>query len=256
MKLEFKHNKFLGQNFLKSKKIIDEIIKTADIEGEDVVLEAGPGKGILTEELIKKAKKVIVVEKDRRLVECLQERFKNARNLEIIHGDILKFQTPIPPGRDKYQNYKIVANIPYYITSRFFRKFLQSDFQPSKMVLMVQKEVAERIVSKKESILSISIKSYGLPKIIKKVPASYFLPKPKVDSAILLIDKISKEFFKNINEASFFNLLKKGFSSRRKMLKNNLKLLNTERLIICGIAKKARPEDLSPEKWKCLFLIK
>ena len=119
------------------------------------------------------------------------------------------------------------------------------------MVLMVQKEVAERITSDKESILSVSVKVYGQPKIIKKVPAKYFSPQPKVDSAILKIDKISKKFFKNISEIKFFEIVKRGFSKKRKFLKNNL-LLDIGSLTTCGISEKARAEDLSPEDWKCL----
>jgi len=246
-------NKFLGQNFLKSKKIAEEIVKAADIKPNDVVLEVGPGKGILTEELVKRAGRVIAVEKDGRLVDFLREKFKNIKNLKIIHNDILKITRYALP----ITRYKIVANIPYYITSHFLRKFLESDFQPFLMVLMVQKEVAERIVArdKKESILSISVKVYGQPKIIKIVPAHYFSPKPKVDSAILRIDNISKKFFKNDTETSFFGLVKKGFSSKRKMLKNNLNLSNTECLTRCGIPEKSRAEDLSLENWRYLVKI-
>ncbi|MCX6731485.1 MAG: 16S rRNA (adenine(1518)-N(6)/adenine(1519)-N(6))-dimethyltransferase RsmA, partial [Candidatus Parcubacteria bacterium] len=199
-------NKFLGQNFLTSQKIIDEIIKAADIKPNDIILEVGPGKGILTEALLKTGAKIIAVEKDKRFVDFLREKFSGVKNLKIIHNDILKSQI----SNLKSQKYKIVANIPYYITSRFLRNFLQSDFQPVLMVLMVQKEVAKRIISGKESILSISVKVYGQPKIIKIVPARYFHPKPKVDSAILLIDNISKDFFRNLTETRFFGLIKKG----------------------------------------------
>jgi 16S rRNA (adenine1518-N6/adenine1519-N6)-dimethyltransferase len=248
--------KYLGQNFLTSRKIVEEIISAADLKPDDVVLEVGPGKGILTEALLEKVSqgRVIAIEKDKRLVEYLRDKFKKQKNLEIIEGDILKFN--FTRYRLRVTGYKIVANIPYYITSRFLRSFLQSDFQPSKMVLMVQKEVAERIVAKnkKESILSISVKVYGQPKIIKKVPAEYFSPRPKVDSAILLIDNISKEFFKGIDEKKFFEIVRKGFSSKRKLLKNNLKLLDTECLTKCGIPEKARAEDLSRESWQCLYL--
>jgi len=254
-----KPNKYLGQFFLSSKKIVEEIIRAADIKPDDVVLEVGPGKGILTEALLKAGARVIAVEKDKRLVEFLKEKFKNTKNLEIIQGDILKTKFSI--FKPQFSKYKIVANIPYYITSRFLRTFLQSDFQPSKMVLMVQKEVAERITTKsasrrkKESILSISVKVYGQPKIIKKVPAKCFSPKPKIDSAILLIDKISKVFFKDINEKNFFETVKRGFSSKRKLLKNNLKLLDTECLAKCGISEKVRAEDLSLENWRCLYKV-
>jgi 16S rRNA (adenine1518-N6/adenine1519-N6)-dimethyltransferase len=283
--------KHLGQNFLTSKKIIEDIIRAADLRQDDVVLEVGPGKGILTEALLEKVPKgrVIAVEKDERLVGYLNKKFaKNFEHipksndrrkmeyahLEIIHQDILKFN-PIDYSLTA-GGYKIAANIPYYITSRFLRKFLESDCQPSRMVLMLQKEVAERIIGKKrknlpfpitditgnESILSISVKAYGEPKIIKKVPAECFSPKPKVDSAILLVDNISKDFFaKNkLDEKKFFELVRAGFSHKRKLLKNNLKSVKhsvfdiedvEEMFEKCGIPEKARAENLKLEDWRC-----
>lgn len=289
----FKAKKSLGQNFLVSRKIAAEIVRAAGIESDDIVLEVGPGRGILTEELSARVirGRIVAVEKDEKLVEFLKEKFAAAKNVEIVRGDILDFNPANIGLSDK--KYKIVANIPYYITSHFLRNFLQSDFQPSLMVLMVQKEVAERIVclarrggknivsgrekekfaflqdghngkslrkanfsfSKqcKKSILSVSVKVYGEPKIIRIVSASHFLPKPKVDSAVILIDNISKKFFKEIDEEKFFQLLKKGFSSKRKMLKNNLNLSNTEYLTECGITEKARAENLLPDDWKCLL---
>ncbi|MFH1956682.1 MAG: 16S rRNA (adenine(1518)-N(6)/adenine(1519)-N(6))-dimethyltransferase RsmA [Patescibacteria group bacterium] len=249
--------KSLGQNFLTSKKIVEDIIRAADLKPDDMVLEVGPGKGILTQAILEKIPygKLIAVEKDKRMVEYLEQKFKNNKNLKIIEGDILKIKNY------KIKNYKIIANLPYYITSHFLRVFLQSNAQPFLMVLMVQKEVAKRITAhdKKESILSISVKVYGAPKIIKKVPAKYFSPKPKVDSAILLIDNISKDFFRDcatLNvaqyEKKFFTLVKQGFSSKRKMLKNNLKMLDTGCLTRCKIPQNVRAEDLSLENWKCL----
>lgn len=247
--------KYLGQNFLTSKKIVEDIIRAADLQPDDVILEVGPGKGILTEAILEKIPKgkLIAVEKDKRLVELLTQKFRYSKNLVIVHGDILKAN--VSSFKLQVSRYKIVANIPYYITSRFLRQFLQCDFQPTKMVLMLQKEVAERIIAKdkKESILSISIKVYGQPKIIKKVPASYFSPQPKVDSAILLINNISKNFFNNVDEKRFFTLVKQGFSSKRKLLKNNLKMLNTRCSTKCGIAEKARAENLSSKDWRCLY---
>ncbi len=260
--------KHLGQNFLTSKKIIEDIIRAADLSPDDVVLEVGPGKGILTEAILKKIPrgKLIAVEKDKRLVEFLREKFKNVPNLELVEGDILKFDANKLKANEA-KSYKIVANIPYYITSRFLRKFLESDYQSSRMVLMLQKEVAERIAGKgpslgKESILSISVKAYGEPKIIKKVPAEFFSPKPKVDSAILLINNISKDFFtKNkLDEKKFFELARLGFSHKRKLLKSNLK--NVSHLVAnmaniegvfekCGILQNARAEDLKLEDWRC-----
>ncbi|MEW5907742.1 MAG: 16S rRNA (adenine(1518)-N(6)/adenine(1519)-N(6))-dimethyltransferase RsmA [Patescibacteria group bacterium] len=249
-----KTNKILGQHFLKSKKIIKNIIKAAELKEEDAVLEIGPGRGILTEELIKHSGKVIAIEKDKRLAEYLRTKFSDSikmSQLKVIHGDILKIKNQF---RQVGTKFKIVANIPYYLTSKLFRQFLQSDFQPSKIVFMVQREVAERIVARggKESILSISIKVYGKPKIICNVPAKYFSPKPRVHSAILLIDNISKNFFRDINEKNFFNLVKKGFSSKRKLLKNNL-MSDTRYLRECKISERARAENLSPKDWKCLL---
>ena len=159
--------------------------------------------------------------------------------------------------------YKIIANIPYYITSRFLRTFLESDCQPSLMVLMVQKEVAERIVAKGklarrrggESLLSISVKTYGRPEIIRKVPAGYFSPAPKVDSAVIKISGISKNFFQDIGEKKFFETVKKGFSQKRKMLINNLKAKKDD-FTACNIDEKARAENLSLEQWKCLTFLR
>ena len=254
-----KPKKSLGQNFLKSGKIAQEIVEAGEVGPEDIVLEVGPGKGILTEELLKKAKKVVAVEKDEQLAEFLKEKFATEINngkLEIIFGDIL--QSQISNLKSKKFKYKIIANIPYYITSRFLRTFLESDNQPSLMVLMVQKEVAERIVGRNklarrrggESLLSISVKAYGRPEIIRKVPAGYFSPAPKVDSAVLKISGISKEFFQDISEKKFFEIAKKGFSQKRKMLINNLKAQKDD-FMACNIDEKARAENLSLEQWKC-----
>jgi len=243
---------------LKSEKIAEEIVSAGEVVSDDIVLEVGPGKGILTEKLLEKAKKVIAVEKDEQLVKFLKDKFKNNPKLEIIRGDILKFNLMSRRDLD-IRRYKIIANIPYYITSRFLRTFLESDCQPSLMVLMVQKEVAERIVAKGklarrrggESLLSISVKTYGRPEIIRKVPAGYFSPAPKVDSAVIKISGISKNFFQDIGEKKFFETVKKGFSQKRKMLINNLKAQKDD-FTTCNIGEKARAENLSLEQWKCL----
>ncbi len=258
-----KPKKFLGQNFLKNKIFAGKIIEAADVNKNDIVLEVGPGKGALTDILIQKAKKVIAIEKDKELADFLMDKFNGQKNLSVINDDILKLKIK----KLKIKNYKIVANIPYYITSHFLRKFLESDFQPALMALMIQKEVADRIMAKsasrrnKESLLSISIKAYGQPKIIAKVPAGNFFPKPKVDSAIILIDKISKDFFNplrqpadggKINEKKFFQIVKQGFGHKRKMLKNNLKI-SAEILKKCKIPALSRAENLSLENWKNLY---
>jgi len=250
--------KSLGQNFLTSKTTAKDIIEAAGISMKDTVLEIGPGKGFLTEELLDKSDEVIVMPKDAQLVEYLKKKFEeeiHEEKLKIIHGDILTFN-PIKHGiKDK--GYIIVANIPYYITGQILRLFLGSDTQPSKMTLMVQKEVAKRIVARdgKESILSISVKIYGIPKYIKKVPAKYFKPQPKVDSAILLIDSISKNLFKDKeSESNFFKVLKAGFAHKRKILINNLKKYGNTADVFdkCDIPPKTRAEELSVKDWLCI----
>src|SRR3989344_5005703 len=181
-------NKRLGQHFLINKSIVDLIVKIGNVSKKDVVLEVGPGKGVLTEMLAQKAKKVIAVEKDKELVEYLKDKFINQKNVEIIYGDILKTSTK--NHGLKTVDYKLIANIPYYITSKFLRIFLSDkELRPSLMVLMLQREVAERIIAKdgKESLLSLSVKAYGEPEVIKIVKRGNFFPPPKVDSAIIKI---------------------------------------------------------------------
>ncbi len=246
--------KSLGQNFLKSKTIIVDILNAASVTSSDTVLEIGPGKGILTEELLKTAGNVIAVEKDDILVDYLKKKFAveiKTKKITLIHNDILNFE--LFSHKLKSNSYKLIANIPYYITGQIFKLFLESSTRPSKIVIMVQKEVADRITAKdkKESLLSISIKIYGIPKFVKKVPAKYFSPKPKVDSAILMIENISSPF-ENIQQKNhFFGILKKGFSHKRKLLKSNLEC-SEDILSKCNLGKTARAEELNVSDWMCL----
>ncbi|OGF73411.1 ribosomal RNA small subunit methyltransferase A [Candidatus Giovannonibacteria bacterium RIFCSPHIGHO2_12_44_12] len=240
--------KRLGQNFLKNKRILEEIIRVGEVSKKDVILEAGPGHGELTELLARRAKKVIAVEKDRDLIPLLQEKFSKNKNVEICKGDILEFNSNKLPDK----NYKLIANIPYYITSRFLRLFLsQTKFRPKLAVLMVQKEVAERILVKdgKESLLSLSVKAYGKPEIIRSVNKKFFSPPPKVDSAIIKISEISDKFFREnrISEKKFFEILRKAFQQKRKMLRHSLKLPKSD----FGMSDfgMRRPEELSLEDW-------
>jgi 16S rRNA (adenine1518-N6/adenine1519-N6)-dimethyltransferase len=250
-----KAKKSLGQNFLNNKKILQKMIDTSDIKKSDVVLEVGPGKGSLTELLLQTAKKVVAVEKDRRLIEGLNERFEDeirAKKLVIIEDDALKFN----PKKHKLKQgkYKIVANIPYYITGAFFEHFLSNKSQPTSITVMIQKEVAERIVTKdkKESILSISIKAYGEPKYSGTVSKKYFKPKPKVDSAIISVKNISRKNFKKVKEETFFKTVKKGFAHKRKRLAKNLNI-NEEILEKLGLDKNVRAEELSLSDWISLL---
>lgn len=250
-----KAKKSLGQNWLKSESAIKEIVKTAELQADDLVLEIGPGRGALTRALLETGATVLAVEKDDNLIDLLKEKFaeeiKN-KKLILVHDDILELDFSKELKKQKFNNYKLVANIPYYITGQIIKKFLSEEkIQPSSMVLMLQKEVAKRIVAsdKKESILSMSVKFYGEPKYIKTVPAGAFEPKPNVDSAILLIKNISRN--KIVKEAKFFEILKQGFAQKRKLLKGNL-AISTEILTTCNLPEKARAEDLNLDNWLCL----
>jgi 16S rRNA (adenine1518-N6/adenine1519-N6)-dimethyltransferase len=250
--------KSLGQNFLKSKEALRDIVAAGNISATDVILEIGPGKGVLTEQLLQKAGKVIAVEKDTELVALLTEKFKkeiNTGTLELITADILTFD-PTAFGL-KPSVYKIIANIPYYITGAIIEKFLTAEVQPERMVLLLQKEVAKRIVAhdEKESILSISVKAFGTPKYIGTVKAKYFSPAPKVDSAILLIENISHTFFNDLDEQHFFSVVKAGFAHKRKMLMGNLKKQfpdkDSEKIFSDKkISPTIRAEDISLTDWK------
>ncbi len=247
--------KSLGQHFLRSESALRKIVEAGHLSPTDVVLEVGPGEGVLTELLLAQAGKVIAVEKDDRLIPVLREKFATeiaSGTLELIHADILDFDTK--RSTLTANRFKVIANIPYYITGALIRKFLESDTAPSMMVLLLQKEVAKRIVAQdgRESILSISVKVYGFPKYIDTVKAGAFSPPPNVDSGIIAIENISKEFFTVSNEQTFFELLKKGFAHPRKLLSSNLGI-SSEILRACGIAEKARPENLSLADWKCLY---
>jgi 16S rRNA (adenine1518-N6/adenine1519-N6)-dimethyltransferase len=256
--MKIRAKKSLGQNFLKSKTVVEIISSAGDIKNTDIVLEIGPGKGVLTEKLLVMAKKVIAIEKDDNLSLFLKEKFKkelDSAKLILLNKDILDFD---PKELKKYgKTYKIEANIPYYLTGLLFRKFLENQFQPDKIVFLVQKEVASRIVASdcKESILSVSIKAYGEPKFIKKVPARYFSPEPKVDSAVLLVNNISKKHFHNIDENRFFEVLKSGFAHKRKVLIKNLENVTKDKEKLkqlfqkYNISEKTRAENLQLGDW-------
>lgn len=256
--------KSLGQNFLKSKTALLAMVKAGGITKDDKVLEIGPGQGALTEKILETGAKIIAVEKDDRLIHFLEEKFaKELANgqFTLIHSDILEID--LKKLGFKTVDYKLIANIPYYITGLIFRKFLEGPVQPSKLVIMVQKEIADRVVArdKKESLLSLSVKAYGEAKKVMKVEKEHFSPKPKVDSAILLIDNISKVFFKDISEKDFFDVIKAGFSHKRKVLIANLKDLFKGKDLHkifqdINLSEKARSEDLSLEDWKNLVQYK
>ena len=240
--------KSLGQHFLHSKMYLSAVADAARIQKGETVLEIGPGEGALTEVLLERGAKVLAIEKDSRLISFLQNKFAE-KDFAVIEGDALEFD--ISNYGLVASGYKLVGNIPYYITGALFKKFLTSPHQPSTLVFLIQKEVGERIArSKKESILSLSVKAYGTPKYIKTVPAGAFSPPPNVDSAILAVENISRKNFKDAaHEGRFFELVKKGFSQKRKFLKNNLGPDYASVLQKTAIDEKARAEDVPLEKW-------
>jgi len=260
--------KSLGQNFLNSPGIAKKIVDISGITSDDTVLEIGPGKGMLTEMLLERAKKVVTIEKDSRAMPILQERFAAdiaAGKLELIEGDIMEWEPAAALSGSTPQleagKYAIVANIPYYITGEVIRKFLTHKIKPASMTLMLQKEVADRIVARdgKESLLSISVKVFGTPKYGMTVKAGSFTPAPTIDSAVLHIGNISNDFFGNgISEARFFEIVRAGFAHKRKMLAGNLSQILDRTTVekameAAGIEKNARAEELSLDEWKRLI---
>jgi 16S rRNA (adenine1518-N6/adenine1519-N6)-dimethyltransferase len=261
-----KAKKSLGQNFLKSQLALSKIIEAGEIKSDlpaqagDVILEIGPGKGALTRKLLEKSGTVIAVEKDRELFEFLKMKFEKEildKKLILLNEDILEFDC----GRFDLTQYKIIANIPYNITGAILKKFLTEKHQPSLMVLMVQHEVAKRITTPspsstrrggKESLLSISVKAYGEPKMIMKVPARYFSPAPKVDSAVILIQNISRRNFIENDEEHFWEIVKAGFAHKRKKLSGNLKTLKFCQSLALAESGNKRAEDLTLEDWLLL----
>lgn len=251
----------LGQNFLRSKKILGDIVRAGNVLPGETVLEVGPGLGSLTETLLATGAQVIAVEKDHRLIPILQKKFSSeiaSGKLILIENDILDFD--VSCSMLHVPCYKLIANIPYYITGALLRKFLGAEKQPSTMVILLQKEVAERIVArdKKESLLSISVKAYGEPRYVETVKAGNFSPTPKVDSAILAIENISKKNFDDCSEEKFFAIVKAGFAHKRKKLFGNLGLNKNEKKAISaktGIGENSRAEDLTLSEWKSLVKI-
>lgn len=247
----------LGQHFLTRPEIAGWVADALPLTINDTVLEIGPGKGILTAELLKRAGKVIAVEKDALLIPELEERFFAeiaSGKLILVEEDVRNFNPSFYPLLTNH--YSLVANIPYYITGALIRQFLTAEHQPKHMALLVQKEVAERVVATngKESLLSLSVKAYGTPRYVRTVKAGSFSPPPRVDSAILAVDEISRgRFVSHEHEQRFFELLHKGFASKRKMLAGNLgKNFAEAAFERCGIPKKSRAEDILLDSWLCL----
>jgi len=248
-------SKKLGQNFLIDRTAVKKIVSAADLKENDVVLEIGPGIGALTQELAKKAGKVIAVEKDRKMVEILGDTLRDFENVEITYGDILKIE-----NSKLIKNLKVVGNLPFYLTAPVIRKFLETkEAKPHSMVLVVQKEVGQRICAKppSSSILAVSVQVYAEAKIISYISRKSFWPQPEVDAAIIKITpkiKLARRSLDQINLDLFFKVVKTGFSQPRKQLINNLsKKQDKEKIRKWLIQNKINPsqraETLSVKDW-------
>lgn len=250
-----------GQNFLIEEDVYNKIVESAEINPDDIILEVGPGLGFLTFKLAKKAKKVLAVEVDEKIASFLQTLIigNKVKNIKIFNKDILKAKGD---NFSKVDKYKIVSNLPYNITSIFLRKFLSLSNKPEIIVLMLQKEVVERIMAKppKMSLLSISVQFYAEVEKIMDVKREYFYPAPEVDSAVIKITP-NKKLLKNYEEEKkFFKILRIAFSSKRKMLKNNLAnglkidIKEIEKILIdLNLDTKIRSEQLEISEWLKIF---
>jgi len=265
--------KGLGQHFLTDEGALKAIIQAAELAPSDIVIEVGPGLGVLTRELAGKVAWLFPVELDSKLAAILQKNLASLRNVSVINRDILEIDPPsllretpagLPELAESALSYKVVANLPYYITSPVLRHFLTAQAKPRLMVVMVQKEVAEAITARpgRMSILSVSVQFYGQPEIVSFVPAGCFYPAPEVDSAILRITVPPEPAVEVTDEDSFFSLVRAGFSAARKQLANSLaqglKLPKAEVLPLlqkAGIAPQRRAETLTLGEWAGLWRV-
>jgi 16S rRNA (adenine1518-N6/adenine1519-N6)-dimethyltransferase len=255
---DLRAHKGLGQNFLQDPLALERIVAAAEIQPTDIVLEIGPGLGSLTRYLAVAAKEIIAVELDAGLLPPLKQVLAPYQNIRLVHGDILKLSPKdLIPAKD----YLVVANIPYYITSAVIRHLLEGETKPRRIVLTVQKEVAERICAQpgNMSLLALSVQVYGKPRIAAQIPAAAFFPAPKVDSAVLVVDIYPAPLVKAELLDTFFKLIKAGFSQKRKTLRNSLSsglhispTKAAELLTRASIDPQRRAETLSIEEWERL----
>ena len=265
----FRPRKRLGQHFLIDEAALERILHAAELSPGDIVVEIGPGLGILTEGLARQGAKVIAVEVDGKLVALLKKRLAGFPDVRIVRADILRMAPrqllrENLPNSDPIRGYKVIANLPYYITSPVLSHFLEAQPRPSEMVVMVQREVGETIAAAPGKMRLISVKTqfYSRPSIVCYVPAASFFPPPKVDSVILRLDVYSQPPIEISDVTGFFDMVMHGFSSPRKQLRNSLahslemppdqvaSLLEK-----AGIEAKRRAETLSMEEWRELWKV-
>jgi 16S rRNA (adenine1518-N6/adenine1519-N6)-dimethyltransferase len=253
--------KSLGQNFLVDEHALGSIVHAAEITPDDVVLEIGPGLGSLTQHLADVARHVIAVEIDRALIPPLRSVLSTRSNISIVEGDILQLDPAELLSHyltSQLSNYKVVANIPYYITSAIIRHLLEADIKPRSIVLTIQVEVAQRIIAQPNdmNLLAVSVQFYGVPRIVQRIPAEAFYPAPDVDSAVVRID-LPDQPRVNVKDVDwFFKVAKAGFGQKRKQLHNSLTAglpIKHEQIMQAlsevGIDPKRRAETLTLDEW-------
>jgi 16S rRNA (adenine1518-N6/adenine1519-N6)-dimethyltransferase len=256
-------HKGLGQNFLVDSRVRQRIVDIAEIESQDVVLEIGSGLGTLTLALAEVARRVVAVELDEQLVNVLRAQLSDVSNIEIICGDILALDIPGLVGAEPaaVTSFKVVANIPYYITSAVLRHVLEAVVRPKLFVVMVQREVAQRIVAQpgQMSLLAVSVQFYGNPRLMLRVPGRAFYPAPKVDSAVVRIDPHPELPLDKREVGAFFGVVRAGFAQRRKQLRNALLHglpVTADQLsvamVAAGIDPRRRAQTLSVDEWLAL----
>ncbi len=259
---KFKHKKSLGQNFLTSDIVPNWMVEAASVEAKDTILEIGPGTGVLTKAILNKGAKVIALEADLRAIEYLHKNFTEdieSNKLIIHHNDVRELD--LRGLSLKAGQFKVVANIPYYLSGFLLRTLLESKIQPSSLTFLIQKELANRIVrDKKESLLSLSVKAFGQPRYQKTVTKGHFFPMPKVDSAIITVANINMDNFKDFSSTFFFEILHLGLGKKRKQLLTNLtekhNRLSLEKIFNqLPLSLKIRGEDVSLNQWLKLTLL-
>jgi len=253
-------SKGLGQNLLTDILVLEDIVEASDLSKTDTVIEVGPGLGLLTARLAEQAGRVVAIELDRRMIAVLRETLADHANIRVIEGDILKTDPAEVlgeiPGWDG--RYKVVANLPYYITSAVLAHLLSGETRPRMLTVMVQKEVAERIVAVagQLSLLAISVQVYGVPKRVCRVPARAFYPRPKVDSAVLRIDVHDQPLVPEEELPAFFRVVRAAFGQKRKQIHNSLthnlhikREQVLEALAAADVASDRRPQTLTIDEW-------
>ena len=258
-KHNFHFKKKLGQNFINDDHLLNKIVAAAEVSAEDVVIEIGPGAATLTAALAKKAKQVIAVEIDRDLYPIINERMAEFENFELVGGDAMKVDFDELAAKYGVKRYKIVANLPYYITTPIVMRLLEEGFRTERIVIMVQKEVAERFLAKAGTkaygAITVALNYYGEVTRAFNVPRSMFTPRPEVDSAVVCIKCWQEKPFQAIDEKLWRSLVKAAFSQRRKTLNNALKTLNFPAEVLkaalaeANIDPSRRGETLSVEEF-------